>query len=532
MISAAQISNERLSCTLELEWPVEQEKLFNHSLNDSTRRGSVTDSSDEVRRGLDWDRFLTHRMRVLLHTAPLHELRLSDARRDPELRHYDSLALAMKVLDLIIENMGLDREADRAAVERVLSPFLRAMDEAAGVPPDPHRHEEMVDRVLSGLRNDGGGRRPFDFTYQDFDDQGHAVARQLEFRLVADHFHPAGGVVLRLSNEAVNLYLNAFELDIEDAQAAAEAVVHSQLARGKFDEAVQSARNARWQSIRYQEKVDTILRDTRRDVGRVDWHQEVPGLLSEALVHIECRLNTEQAILNTAEERLDILDAGDERCRRVAEVAHLIRDCRLRHIDLHNQLMRARNVFLDEQARQAFVPAPLRPLPELVSGVLEPVLRLGRTQALEVLEPAFPAFLGAQPASTVSIAELVLWQLRPRREQPPEEVPVEDIDLSVYGADVLRYPPETREKAEAILARINSPVILSALLEEAQADGAQPDLLELLVLLALHHYAPEELGTSPIRVERVPNAVLQAARFFGDEMEICPGERNYALGTR
>lgn len=504
---------------------MEQEELFRHAPD-------ISDSSDKIHGGLDWDRFLTHRMRVLLHTVPMHELRLSDTRRDTELRHYNSLALAMKVLDLIIENTGLDREADRAAVERALAPFLQAMDEAAGVSPDPHRHEEMVDRVLSGLRNDSGSRRPFDITYQDFDDQGHAVTRQLEFRLVADHFHPAGGVVLRLSNEAVNLYLNALELDIEDAQAAAEAVVHSQLARGKFDEAVQSARNARWQSIRYQEKVDTILRDTRRDVGRVDWHDEVPKLLTEALAHIKGRLDTESAILQTAEERLDILDAGDERCRRVAEVAQLIRDCRLRHIDLHNQLMRARNVFLDEQARQAFVPTPLQPLPELVSEVLQPVLRLGRARALEVLEPAFPAFLGAQPPATLSIAELVLWQLRPRREQSSDEVPVEETDLSVYGADVLRYPPEIREHAEAILARITSPVTLSALLEEAQADGAPPDLLELLVLLALHHYAPDESGVSPIRVERVPEVVLQAARFFGDEMEICPWERNHAFGTR
>ncbi len=73
-----------------------------------------------------WDRSLTHCMRVLLHTAPLHDLRQGDNLRDPELRHYDSLALAIKILDLIIDHTGLDRELDRGIVQRALTPLLSA----------------------------------------------------------------------------------------------------------------------------------------------------------------------------------------------------------------------------------------------------------------------------------------------------------------------------------------------------------------------------------------------------------------------
>ena len=63
------------------------------------------------------------------------------------------------------------------------------------------------------------------------------MRRFVEFRLIEDRHHAIEGTVLRLSNEAINLFLGAFELDIEDAQAAAEAVVRSQLERGKFHEA-------------------------------------------------------------------------------------------------------------------------------------------------------------------------------------------------------------------------------------------------------------------------------------------------------
>ncbi len=475
----------------------------------------------EKSRLVTWDSSLTHRMRVLLHTSPLHDLRLSDQRRDPDFRHYDSLALAIAVLDLVIDTMGLDREADRAAVLRALVPLLKEMDDAAGVAHDHQRHADMTDRVLAGLRNDGNGRRPFDLDYQDFDADGKAVRRVLEFRLVADHFHPAGGVVLRLSNEAVNLYLNALELDIEDAQAATEAVVHSQLARGKFNEAVQSARNARLQSIRYQDKLISILRDTRRDVGRVDWRYDVPRLLSEALEHIKSRLDTESTIISTAEQRLDVLAAGDDRARKVAEVVRLIRDCRLRHVDLHDQLMHARNVFLDEQARQGFLPAPLTPVPELMTEVLEPVLRLGRSLALEALDQVFPTFFGARAAPALSLAETVLWQLRPRREAPSNEVPLEATDLSSYGADVLRYSREVRNQAETMLAQIDAPITLSSLLEDAKAAApAQTELPELLALLILHHYAPDQEEAAILRVEKSLGKSLCVTGFDGDEMDI------------
>jgi hypothetical protein len=210
----------------------------------------------------------------------LFDLRRSDSLRAEELRHYDTLALAIKVWDLIVENMGLDVEMDRKSLRAALEPLLLKMDRAAGIEPNSERHDAAVEQVLGGLANDSERRRPFSVAYQDFAN-GEAVQRMLEYRLVLDYLHPSGGTVLRLSNEAINLYLRAWDLDIEDAQAAAEAVVLSQLNRGKFDEAVHSARNARLQSLRYWEKITRIVRDTRRDVHRVDWAGEVPKLLDE-----------------------------------------------------------------------------------------------------------------------------------------------------------------------------------------------------------------------------------------------------------
>jgi hypothetical protein len=333
--------------------------------------------------------------------------------------------------------------------------------------------------------------------------------------------------VLRLSTEAVNLYLNALELDIEDAQAAAEAVVASQIARGRIAEAVHSARQARWQSLRYEEKIGRILRDTRRDVTSVDWREAVPRMLDEALAHIETRLHVEDNILAAARMRLEALadrpePAAPQAQSRTAltEVESLVRDCVLRHNQLHGQLIGARSVFLEEQARQGFVPVAARFHPDLGGDVLAPLLDLGRDMAMDVVEESFPSLFGAQARGELSLKDLVLWQLRPRRAEAATDIVVEPVDLSSWEDELRRFPPEVRAEAEARLAAMASPTLLSNALEGARRDGAALPVREAMVLLALRHFAPE--GRAAFAIEPCTGRALRAVGFFGDELELQP----------
>lgn len=472
--------------------------------------------------GPPWDATLTRRARVLLHALPILNLKLADARRDPELQHYDSLALAMKSLDAIIENTGLDAEMDTAGLVKRLTPLLAAMDEAKNIPPDPGRHETMVEKLLASLRNDGNNRRPFAFDYQDFDADGAAVRRMLEFRMIEDVFHPRGGTVLRLSNEAVNLFLNALELDIEDAQAAAEAVVHSQLARGKFNEAVQSAKNANWHSIRYAEKIDRLLRETRRDLEGVDWRNAAPQLLKDALTHIQSRLDIEDHIIGSAEDRLDVLAETDDRRESVARILSLVRSCRLRHLAVQNQLISARQIFLEEQVRQAFVPRALMGLPELLTGVLEPLLAMGRDAARAVTEARFGAFAGAVPPPLLSLGDLMEWELQPRRPATRGTVPDDAPDLTVLGPEMHRFAPEEVDRAMTRLSELDGPVPLSALLTAAETDGESLAVRELMGLLVLRRFDPETEALPAFAVTALPDAPLATPPFFGDDMLVIP----------
>jgi len=482
--------------------------------------GGVKPAMRPVDNAAIWPPALIQRFRVLLHALPLFQARLNDPLRDPEHRHYDSMALAMKVIDLVIENTGLGSEINRDGVIAALRPILQAIDTATGMPPESRRHEAVADRILGALRNDADRRAPFDVEYQDFDEDGRAVRRKFSFRLVLDRYDVAGNVVLGLSPQAINMYLNALELDIEDAQAANEAVVASQLARGKFNEAIQSARNARLQSVLYHDKIRRIVQLTRRDVQKVDWHQTVPHLLKEALEHISVRLTTEANILQSADERLDNLPSGDEQARSLVDVIDLIKDCRQRHLDLQNQLMQTRPDFLDQQARQAFSPLDDSQQIELLSRVLEPLLGMPERDVQEILLGSFPAFVGAQAPPVFSLGSLVSWQLRPKRAEAVGDVPLVEQDLTDYGLDLSRFPPELQHRAQAFLAGLSGDTTLSAILDSARESGFDHRLQELLVLKVLHRYAADDGEAKDFRVDRIDRVALSTCGFFGNELKV------------
>ena len=122
------------------------------------------DISDELRNGS-----LVKRLRVLLHAYPLFQLSQSDSRRDEAFRHYDSLVIALKIMDIIAERMGDTIEADREYIDFSLEQLLDSMDRRAGLFPDAKRHTQIVDRVLAALKNDGDARRPFKMPYTDIE---------------------------------------------------------------------------------------------------------------------------------------------------------------------------------------------------------------------------------------------------------------------------------------------------------------------------------------------------------------------------
>ena len=58
----------------------------------------------------------------------------------------------------------------------------------------------------------------------------------------AETIPAACDLVLRAEADGINLFLRSLDMDLEDAQAAVEAVMQVQLQRGRYDLALQAAR--------------------------------------------------------------------------------------------------------------------------------------------------------------------------------------------------------------------------------------------------------------------------------------------------
>jgi hypothetical protein len=493
-----------------------------HLLTPDEGPGELASALSLARAPSEWDRALTQRLHGLLVAGPLLQLHRNDSfRANGPLGHYDSLAIAVKAFDLIIENAGLADELDVERLVRALTPLLVRMDRAANVEPDPTRHRDIVLVILEWLRNDSADRAPFQEDYLDLG-SGADVRRTFRFRLVEDRFRPDGQIVLRLTDAAVNLFLRALGDDIEDAQHAAEAVLEYQLRRGKFNEAVASARTASLQSQRFQHKIEAILHETRRDVRTVDWRRDVPRLLDEAYAHIEARETVEQAIMRTASERLAHLAPGSADALNVAHVHVLIRECYMRHQELAHEIRRARPIFLEEQARQAFRPVLADLLPHLVEDALVPLMSMRAPNARSVLDDAFAGFVGLQVPAIIDLGQLIEWQLRPRRAAPAEMIEQPTRDLYEVGADTLLYPVALQEEGDRVLEALSEPLRLSDLVVRLVHDGAPARLVEYIVLRAYRDFAPEPDDGPRVRVSRLRGETFDHCGFAGDELMLHP----------
>ena len=476
------------------------------------------DISDELRNGS-----LVKRLRVLLHAYPLFQLSQSDSRRDEAFRHYDSLVIALKIMDIIAERMGDTIEADREYIDFSLEQLLDSMDRRAGLFPDAKRHTQIVDRVLAALKNDGDARRPFKMPYTDIDATGDVTERLLEFRLIQDAFGLDGSTVMRLTNEAVNLYFNALELDLEDSQAATEAIVHSQMCRGKFDEARKSAHFAWRQSRMYCDRIQKMLHETQRDISSVDWAEKAPRRISDAMAHLETRLDVEQKIIQTASERLESLKPGTPESLSVARVIFVIQYCIETHTVLQRELMTARATFLDSQAYQAFVPEKTSKYPDLMHEIVEPLLAMQVPDALTVIDNRLPHLMAPKMPTQLSLCFLFDGLLRPKRAQRKDWIDIETLDPTHVSGDLMRYSEEDRKIAESLLKSVLQPTTLSDLLAYARSMRFTRTQCEVILLLVMQHFDKESTENPIVRVEKA-NTLLSDPEYYGDEVWISPFE--------
>lgn len=468
-----------------------------------------------------WDPFLTRQHRVLLHTEPLLRFKRRDAGRENTegYSHYDSLTIALKALNFVIEQTGFEPGPNRATVLKELLPLLEAMDRAANVEPKCERQKNMGEAVLAGLLNDEKKGRPYEIPYTDFRD-GEVEVAYLPVRLLEEQLDPGGGPsILVATNEGVNLCLQGLTLDIENAQAATEAIIKTQLTHGRFYEAAKASKLAHIQSNRLCLKLEHILLTTRRNIRAVDWKTDAPHLIQFALEHLENRCKTETDIASTARAQREHVEAGSKEAAQLTTILMLMGECQHSHIKLQQRLLEARQTFLDEQARQFFQRRETLSLPSLEADVLTPLLKASCSTVEQFFNTKISATLGPHAPKIFSLTNMLSRQFQPR---PPSQQETRPVAARTFLPPVLvernRYTAETYQQANAFLAKQHGSKTLSEFLQEGEAQALAPETLELLVFWVLRSFDPSDKHISLFTVSRLSPPSFTLGGFSGDDV--------------
>jgi hypothetical protein len=461
------------------------------------------------------DQSFVRRHKAVLRLQPLLALEAGKLQRGPDWAAYELVGLALIAINAIIAHSVLAHGAPVGEVRAELRDAVLAVTPNVDAP----RVDAVVDAVLGMLLNDRDRRNELRVDYGDWTGEDY-VTRWFPFWMVKEHEPPGGGKVLVISEETVNLYLNAFDVDLADHQAFIEGLTRSQLARGRIDKAAASAEQALLVSRAYALSIDRMLVATQRDVRRVDWAGQVPAELDTAATHLDERRREEATIIELAEERLE--QVGDLAVRgTLARLIDLIGRCRLTAMALHRRIMDARPTFLREQDRQVL--ARLRPVclvsPE--TDLLPAALAL-REEAADPFATFTRLLLGPRPRPVLDVGALVVALGRPRR--PTEEPPTlpADPELRPVPAVTVRFTDAQRAAAHQVLVGVQAPTLLSTLLDAAAEHD--PDVTLLVGLRALAAVDTARLVRGPV-LARPAGTGLDAGWLWGDDLQLLPNQQ-------
>lgn len=461
-----------------------------------------------------WQDAVTRRVRGLLRTDPLHAAERTKGARGVDLSTVDLRVLSLRVLDAVIEEMGLGRGAARDEVTGILLKMLERTS------PTLTRAETQLvaDITIDALLNDTNRRQAFSAPYVDWSAEA-PVRRELSWHLLREVELADGSFVLQATTEGINVYTGMLEYEVEDAQVAEEAVLHAQVKRGRIRDAVRTAQNARLRSIEYETVLQRVLRLVERDVSQVSWQADLGELLDRARDHLTERLESERQLVDMASGRVD--DASDEDAPRLAELIDILEECLGRHIKLHRGIIQASEVFLREQERQYFRPRAVLRLPDLEAEVVSRALELpaGRFDAHvdDLLRSYFPG--AARPL--VYVPQLVDRLLSPARAGAPTSDELEEVLLDELEEAPFFDAADERAVAATLVDLPDEGATLTDLLAELRGFDARARAESLLVLTVLRAFEDAAEAAQGARPQRT-SAAIDDAGFIGDELLVTP----------
>ncbi len=495
---------------------------------DSSPRGPGGDAEEA---SLSLDPARERRVKALTCTEPIHMLQTNRGRRGWE--RFDFYDLGLAAIDAVVDRMGFDTGIGRDELERLL------LVEARRFAPDmPDRDlDPVVTELIETLI------RPNIGEYTSALDE---VRRRFDFTLLSEHENVEGGIYLRATNEAINVLVGGLNTDIESAQVAAEATLEHLIRRRRLDDAARPAREAKIRSVQYANFVRQVIEETKRDVRRAGWRENVPERLVEIRDHLYERMRTEERLLAAMQDTRDSAAREDLR-HQAAALVETVDDCFVRHQELHAIALSAIRVYVEEQDRQVFGRVAAIGAIDLTEEVLLPILAAPVGAVSELLARFAERLLGLAPGprseSVVPrqprLGPFLVALLRPPPLRDPLGDEVFEPEWEALPTDPFAFTVDDWAAADELLGKVDPPSRLSELLSVAEGRHGF-DIADLVRLRALVATAPDleavRPGASPVLAAASNGQSFRSDSFIGSDLLVgmlAAGDSGYtAVETR
>lgn len=422
------------------------------------------------------------RWRAQAIVSPIEQLARSMVHAQIDDQCFDVRRLSQRAIDVVVSSMGFATETTEGQLIDSLAELARAMSPDAS----PDEWTDVAGRVYRGLLNEQHDYEKFALTAIGPD----GVRRPFSFRLLILR-QADDSLVVVASDEAINVFLSALDLDPSDAEAAYGAVLERQLEEGRFEAAERTAVNAGRASVAMAARIAELLDGVRRDVRSIDWVGAARPEIDRALRHVVSRIPEDDRLLGKAR---DGTDAEDDAVRAASgRIADRVREAKQLHLALERRLVTAHDVFLDAQRIQRLARRERLRLLSTERELLIPALGLPVAEAVTVTDAFADGALGPRVPRLLRLDSYIDMLLEGGRSTETPAIEPEDVgDPDNAAPDVQTYAPATIEAAQMVLgACLAEPQRLSDLLDAVRATGDE-DVSELVFLTAFWSFAPED----------------------------------------
>lgn len=368
-------------------------------------------------------------------------------------RHYDPLAIALKMLEVIIDNMGPFTGVTEDELYAEVCPLLERMDKMRNCEISHEDHIRILQKIFERIALQEK-REGVLIQYTDYS-VSPPEEKEKVFRLIEFRNYDGENVVLYAVKEAINIFLGMLDVSLEDKQQSELFLLQRQLKRGDWERSLERTKQNLRFTIQFQLKIQDIITNTRRNFGEVDWHYEVPKKLKNAEEHIaECLDSTLQS-LRICNNALELSEEStiDKRRLRITLKGKLDESRELL-LPLQKKVNEARKTFLIEQLLQEILAKKTDRI-KFQEDFLNPILMLGYGKFTTFIDNLVPFYTTHHVSKSVTYDQLIELvfkgvdkiDLTPKLEKPSNMVLRKPLNLE-------KYPEQLRVEAVEFLVEL------------------------------------------------------------------------------